>query len=309
MIVVESRFRVADDMVEEVRAAFVLRPGLVDHVCGFLGMEVFQADGDLRVFHLVTRRTDRGAYDTWHRGDAHRASHAFIPRGLKLEASFTRVTVMTRVEQPDAAVSLELAIGDAAPPLARWLTDASVACAALVLPDGVLALNHALAERLGAPSVTVLYRALANDEATELGERIAGIRRSGRRGCGESFLLNFVSSSHSPFTLQCMMDVQPSHALLIGEDVERVEHRLRDELMHSNNQLAVLARDREQQRQSLEATCISSARAPVRAAPRPPTSPPAVRTAPSPPPRRAERHDPRRACAAPSPGPAASPPR
>jgi heme-degrading monooxygenase HmoA len=254
VIVVESRFRVANGMEEEVRTAFLTRPRLVDHVCGFLGMEVFQAATDPAVFHLVTRWTDRETYDTWHRGDDHQASHAFIPRGLKLEAGFTQVTMMNRVEPVGALVSLETALGDAAPPLARWITEASAACAALIFPDGTLSMNGALAERIGTLSVAALRDVLANDEAGELVERIAEFRAIGDRGPSQGFLLNFVSASQSPFTLRCIMDVQRGYALLVGEDVERVEDQLRDQLLHSNNQLAVLARDREQQRQALQAT-------------------------------------------------------
>ena len=46
MIVVLSRFTIANDMAEEVRFAFRQRPHLVDEVAGFLGMEVMSPIGN-----------------------------------------------------------------------------------------------------------------------------------------------------------------------------------------------------------------------------------------------------------------------
>jgi|GEM_PF-1727920 len=97
MIMVESRFRVANGMEEAVRNTFLDRPGLVDDVTGFLSMEVYAASDDHCVFHLVTRWTDHAAYDVWHRSDAHHRSHAFIPRGVTLDATFTRLTLLERL--------------------------------------------------------------------------------------------------------------------------------------------------------------------------------------------------------------------
>ena len=40
MLVVLSRFTIANDMLDEVRFAFINRPHLVDTAPGFLGLEV-----------------------------------------------------------------------------------------------------------------------------------------------------------------------------------------------------------------------------------------------------------------------------
>ncbi len=50
MILVMSRFRVANDRAEAVREAFLHRPHLVDDVRGFLGMEVFTDSTDPVLF-------------------------------------------------------------------------------------------------------------------------------------------------------------------------------------------------------------------------------------------------------------------
>lgn len=255
MIMVESRFRVANGMESAVRDAFLHRPGLVDDVVGFLGMDVYQAAADGSIFHLVTRWTDQATYDAWHRSDAHRHSHAFIPRGLKLDATFTRLTVLNRLNTAGAMPSAATALGDSSAAVATWLADAGSTYVAVFTADGRgCTLNSALADRLGHPQAPVLLETrdlLANDEADELAARIQRLRAAGHRGVGEVFLLNAVNAHRSPFTLRCRIDVQPGYVLMVGEGTDRDEDRLRDELLQTNNQLAVLARERERQRQAL----------------------------------------------------------
>ena len=256
MIMVESRFRVANGMEDSVRSAFLNRPGLVDDVTGFLGMEVYSAADDRCVFHLVTRWADHAAYDAWHRSEAHHESHAFMPRGLKLDAAFTRLTELERLEPGAHVPAIVDVLTDAAAALARWLDEGESTYVMLVNAGNDSAvLNRALADRLGvslAAGPVPLSTLCANDEASGLAERIARHRSAGQRGIAEEFLLNLVNASGSPFTLQCRMDTQRGHALIVGECAEGPDDRLRDELLHTNNQLAVLAREREAARQALE---------------------------------------------------------
>lgn len=252
MIMVESRFRVANGMDAAVRNAFLNRPHLVDDVIGFLGMDVYAAADDDAVFHLVTRWTDRDSYDRWHRSDAHHESHAFMPRGMKLDARFTRLTVLDRIDVPSVGLSL----ADSAAALGLWLADAATTYVIVFARDGRLgALNTALADRLGVTpqaGQVLVSPLLANDEGEAMANRITQHRELGTRGIDDWFLLNFVTQARSPFTLRCRLDVQPAYALLLGEDADAAEDRLRDELLRANNQLATLARERERQRQELQ---------------------------------------------------------
>lgn len=255
MIMVESRFRVANGLEEAVRQAFIDRPGLVDDVAGFLGMDVYTESRDGCVFHLVTRWTDHAAYDTWHRGEAHRDSHAFIPRGLKLDAAFTRLTILERIESPNGP-RLSSTLADSGPALARWLVDAVRTYGMLVdLSGDTCLVNGALADRLSVPDdggPVSFAGLLSNDEGADLIRRIDALRMAGSRGTADDFCLNLVNAStHSPFTLRCRMDVQPGYALILAEDADAPEDHLRDELLQTNNQLAVLARESEMQRQTL----------------------------------------------------------
>lgn len=91
MIVVLSRFRVANGMSDAVRSAFLQRPHLVDAAEGFLGLETFRDARDRSIFYLLTRWSDFDCFQQWHGSDAHRTSHRGIPKGLKLDPAFTQV--------------------------------------------------------------------------------------------------------------------------------------------------------------------------------------------------------------------------
>ena len=84
MIVALSRFTIANDMADEVRAAFRARPHLVDRAPGFLGMEVMSPVGNPSEVWLVTRWNDESHYRRWHQGHEYHESHLGIPKGLKL---------------------------------------------------------------------------------------------------------------------------------------------------------------------------------------------------------------------------------
>ena len=94
MIIVLSKFVVANDMVEEVRLAFNRRPHLVDSVAGFLGMEVMSPIDNPSEVWLLTRWLDEQSYRTWHKGHAYHDSHTGIPKGLKLVPGATEIKLL-----------------------------------------------------------------------------------------------------------------------------------------------------------------------------------------------------------------------
>src|ERR1700689_2967773 len=98
MITVMSRFRVRNGLEAEVRLSFVNRPRLVENAPGFRGLEVMTDAADPTVFLLLTRWTDEASFKTWHCSDAHHQSHRFMPRGLKLDPSFTSLTIGNNIE-------------------------------------------------------------------------------------------------------------------------------------------------------------------------------------------------------------------
>ena len=79
-----SRFAVANEHDAAVRDAFPARPHLVDASTGFIRMEVANPCDDAKEFWLLTWWRDEACFDAWHHSHGYRASHAGIPKGLKL---------------------------------------------------------------------------------------------------------------------------------------------------------------------------------------------------------------------------------
>jgi heme-degrading monooxygenase HmoA len=88
---VRSRFVIANGMEEEVRAAFRSRPHLVDSAAGFLRMEVLSPLDRPAEIWLMTWWASHQDYRDWHAGHGYHASHAGIPKGLKLVGKETQI--------------------------------------------------------------------------------------------------------------------------------------------------------------------------------------------------------------------------
>lgn len=251
MILALSRFRVRNAMERAVAEAFAGRPGLVDDAPGFLGLEVFLDRADSTIFHLVTRWTDEESFRTWHGSDEHRASHRFIPKGLKLDAAFTQVTVIERlpVETPNPT---ELAL-DHAPVLGAFLTRSRLVHWLVAAPDGtVVYCNERAASALERSVEEVLGSDLWGLLVAHDAERVQALVRSGERRPFERTTLNFVPPSQAPYSLTCSVDAQPGAIVIIGEPDESRDQELRDTLLRLNNELAVAARENTRKSRQLE---------------------------------------------------------
>jgi len=86
-----SRFAVANGMGDDVKEAFRQRPRLVDDAPGFLRMDVISPQHAPEEIWLITYWTDRDSFLAWHHSPAHKLSHKFIPKGLKLDPKRTRI--------------------------------------------------------------------------------------------------------------------------------------------------------------------------------------------------------------------------
>ena len=98
MFVAMSRFRVIAGQEGMVREAFQQRSRLVDADPGFIRLEVLSPDARANEFWLMTFWRDQGSFDRWH-ADHLRASHAWVPRGLKLEPGSRSLTYMELVAE------------------------------------------------------------------------------------------------------------------------------------------------------------------------------------------------------------------
>ena len=79
-----SRFVVANGMADDVKAAFVARPHLVDSAPGFVRMDVLCPRENPDEIWLFTFWTEESHYTAWHRSHTYHEAHSGIPKGLKL---------------------------------------------------------------------------------------------------------------------------------------------------------------------------------------------------------------------------------
>jgi signal transduction histidine kinase len=237
-----SRFKVANGTEAAVRQAFLDRPRLVDSMPGFLGLETYTDARDPSLFYLATRWSDVDSFRAWHRSEAHHQSHRGIPRGLRLDASFTELVVMDRIEGPEPTA--EEAVADAAPFLARALADHPGLFLLVANREGRLRLaSAAFARSLGVPAAELQRREVW--DLLVAGDRDALRSRveAGTRDAGDPFLLNFVDADQAPFTLACRVDVQPDRFTLLGAPPHKTQEWFQDELVGLANDLAVMTRE------------------------------------------------------------------
>lgn len=91
MLIVTSKFTIANGMIDEVKTAFQHRPRLVDSFDGFLGIEVVSSVNNPAEILLITRWRDKESYQNWHHGHEYHDSHQGIPKGLKIVPRSTEI--------------------------------------------------------------------------------------------------------------------------------------------------------------------------------------------------------------------------
>ena len=245
MVVVLSRFRVANRKEADVAEAFRQRPRDVEHAPGFLWLEVLADAGDPAVFYLLTRWTDRQSFEAWHHSPAHRASHALIPKELKLDPAFTKVYTLDRIDGTTGPAMTE-AVVDAALLMGRYTAAATNVHFFRLAPDGTIrAANAAARDELAADRPLEGQSIFAFMPEAD-GRRLRGILEAAGRG-GPPALLNFAALNATPFSLHCWLDVLPDEAILIGEPPARRDRHMQDQLMAINQDLAIMTRERSRE--------------------------------------------------------------
>lgn len=261
MIVALSRFRVANGLEDAVREAFLNRPALVDKVSGFLGLETFTDTQDASLFYLLTRWTDEPSFRQWHSSPDHHQSHKGIPKGLKLDASFTLVRTLDRIAGPDGALPVE-AVRDSASVIAEFLDRSSSVCWLRVTSAGIItSANPAAAKTIGGGAMELLgqaiWQVLTEPDAAGLRSSI----ESGGPAIGQPCLLNFVGPGDMPVTMRCLMEARPDGFVLIGEAVREHELALERELLSINKRLAVLLRENARKSKALRKASAAAEKA------------------------------------------------
>jgi len=86
-----SRFKIRNDMSDDVASAFRNRPHMVEGTDGFVRLDVISPAEDASEFWLITYWRDEESFKRWHASHEYRDSHAGIPKGLKLDPAATQV--------------------------------------------------------------------------------------------------------------------------------------------------------------------------------------------------------------------------
>lgn len=253
MVVVQSRFRVANGLEASVREAFVARPRLVDVAQGFLGLETFTDAQHPEIFYLITRWVDEGSYKRWHGSADHRHSHAGIPAGLKLDPAFTQVIIGERIEPSGAAPVLDTIVADSGGLIETFLAHSPSTCCAVVSAEGTVrycngALDELLEQREAGATGQPIARFLTEPDAV----RVAGWATEGRKTRSTPVLLNFLRRNGMPVTLRCHIDIHGDQIVIIGEPDHEAHATMQQLLVDLNNQLAVSARENARQKRELE---------------------------------------------------------
>jgi diguanylate cyclase (GGDEF)-like protein len=254
VVTIISRFRVRNGLEEEVRSAFLNRPRLVEKAAGFCGLDVLTDAADSAVFYLVTRWTDEGSFRAWHRSEAHHESHAWIPKGLKLDASFTSLTVGNSIEHPGGTHHISDAIEGQTVALSHWLTDSDAVFALLLAPDGTIRERN----RAG-------YRIFPPDPAREFGGHIwdylvcADADNLRRRLSSTAdhpegnLLLNLTDGQRNPITLEACLIPCTGGMLLLATQETRHNEQLKSEIFRLTNDLSMMTRETVRKNRELKA--------------------------------------------------------
>jgi len=253
LVTVISRFRVRNGLEEEVRRAFLNRPRLVERTPGFCGMNVLTDATDPSVFLLLTRWTDADSFRAWHRSEEHHHSHELIPRGLKLDASFTTLTVGNDIEDPSGIQHFSDALEGQSVALSRWLAESDAIFALLLSPDGSIRARNRASNLIFAPDATKnlgssIWDYLVCSDFQDLREQLLDTHGQ-YDGC---LLLNLTDVQQTQVTLEVGLVRCGTTTLLIGTHEHRNNSNFQTEIQKLTNDLSLMVRDAIQQNRKLK---------------------------------------------------------
>lgn len=252
MVTVISRFRVRNGMEDEVRNAFANRPHLAEEAVGFCGLSVLTDTVDPSVFLLVTRWTDEIAFRAWHRSEAHHQSHERMPHGVKLDSSFTSLTVGNNIEGSANVVSLSDILESHPVALSRWLMESDTVFALVFAPDGSICLRNRASHRLFPFDPTksagsTIWDHMGCSEGP-LRERFANAKDQ----LDDCLLLNVLDRQQNSVTLDVRFIRLDALILLLGTQERRHELNFQAEILALTNDLSVTMRESAQKNRELE---------------------------------------------------------
>lgn len=151
---------------------------------------------------------------------------------------------MERLTASAPTDSLENFVADAGKLLEKLFAESQSVHFIVAALDGTITFcNAAWSAALKVPESqaagTSLWDYLTESDASSLRQTV----KQYPQRCGQRLVLNFVDARHSPFTLNCLLDIQSTQLVLLGEVPQVKNERTNEELLGLNNELAVLMRE------------------------------------------------------------------
>jgi len=254
VITVISRFRVRNGLEEQVRRAFLGRPGLVEKAAGFCGLNVLTDATDPAVFLLLTRWTDTESFQAWHRSELHHKSHKWIPHGLKLDPSFTSLTVGNHIEDASRIQNLSNVFESQPVALSQWLMESNAVFALLLAADGTILARNRASDRVfpADPAKSFgssIWDYLVGSDAQHLRERLSATAGPDD-GC---VLLNLADGKQNPITQEVALIRCGKATLLLGTPEYRHDSNFQTEILKLTNDLSVMMRESARKNRELKA--------------------------------------------------------
>jgi diguanylate cyclase (GGDEF)-like protein len=253
VVTVISRFRVRNGLEQEVCRAFLDRPRLVEKAAGFCGLDVMTDAANPSVFLLLTRWTDEPSFQTWHRSEAHHQSHGMMPQGLKLDATFTSLTIANRIEDPAGIQTLSDALEGQTVRLSQWLTESDSVFALLLAPDGAIRARNRAACRVfpcdpAKDFGLSIWDYLVCSDVQDLRQRLseAGTRQDCR------VLVNIANGQQDPITLEVGLVRCSGAILLLGSQERRHDSQFETEILKLTNDLSLMMRESARKNRELK---------------------------------------------------------
>ena len=252
MVTVISRFRVRNGLEEGVRKAFLDRPRLVEKAPGFRSLEVLTNNADPSVFLVLTRWSDEESFRAWHRSEAHHQSHELIPKSLKLDSSFTSLTIGNVIEDPAGSQSLNDVLESRPAALSSWLMESEALFALLLAPDGTIRVRNRAASQTFPPDpaknfgLSIWEYMVCSD--AELRQRLSD-SKSQHNVC---LLLNLCDGQQNPISLEAVLIRCSGAILLLGTQERRHDSHFQSEILAQTNDLSVLMREGARKNRELQ---------------------------------------------------------
>jgi len=236
-----------------VRAAFLNRPRLVAKAAGFCGFDVLTDAADPSVFLLLTKWKDEESFQAWHRSEAHRQSHGLMPKGLKLDPSFTTLTIGISIDDPAGVPNLSDAIEGQPAAISRWLLESDAVFALLLAPDGAIRARNRAGNRMFPSDPAKSFGAtiwdyLVCSDAQGLRQRLLD---SGDQSDG-CLLLNLSDGKQNQLTVEVGLVRCSGAILLLGTQEHRHDEHFRAENFKLTNDLSVMMRETARKNRELK---------------------------------------------------------